>query len=601
MADSIYSDLRDERREIRLLFLNAGHPQDAIVATLMVTSLNWAHEYWTPEYETLSYVWGDPLMTRAISLNDQPYHITENLEAALRSLRHAGRVRILWIDALCINQNDPREREHQITLMRDIFEGCASCVVWLGDEDEETERIFDPLYWMQDNLHVHRWPCFDGEIGRHVSEDDLTHGVGPALKPLQNLLNRSWWYRTWTFQEFILPKTHEIRCGRFEIPFDLLVRSQQNFTRHGNSCCMFASNSLMVMARQTKALLGNVVLPLYETRQYLERNDDLDFLVTLEDNCHRIATRDHDKVYGLIGLAPLAVRDSITPNYSLDIAAVYAQPVVERLRSHASLRPLVALRNQDKELQLPSWVPDWSSNPMGGIPPWLRRSRYDLFSACGSQLLHPRIYDHRVLHVRGIKCESLKSLGQIMETFQEGLADPVSNRLLVLRDNYEMAMSENTDQDPSAENFQQTAFWRTMLFDCVRCDGETSLRRAKGSDYNGLRHLFDTGSAPPDEANMSQLLNDVGFNLYRAQFAITTSGGLTMAPLNTQVGDEIYILAGGNMPFVLRPSTIKFSPPGSSDPPQPCHTLVGECYLDQFMDGEYSDRLREDSVDIFII
>lgn len=191
MADSIYSDLRDERREIRLLFLNAGHPQDAIVATLMVTSLNWAHEYWTPEYETLSYVWGDPLMTRAISLNDQPYHITENLEAALRSLRHAGRVRILWIDALCINQNDPREREHQITLMRDIFEGCASCVVWLGDEDEETERIFDPLYWMQDNLHVHRWPCFDGEIGRHVSEDDLTHGVGPALKPLQNLLNRS--------------------------------------------------------------------------------------------------------------------------------------------------------------------------------------------------------------------------------------------------------------------------------------------------------------------------------------------------------------------------------------------------------------------------
>jgi Heterokaryon incompatibility protein (HET) len=50
----------------------------------VVTSLRWAPEYWTPEYEALSYVWGDPLITRPIKLNGQPYHATENLEAALR-------------------------------------------------------------------------------------------------------------------------------------------------------------------------------------------------------------------------------------------------------------------------------------------------------------------------------------------------------------------------------------------------------------------------------------------------------------------------------------------------------------------------------------
>jgi hypothetical protein len=65
----------------------------------------------------------------------------------------------MWIDAICINQRNPREQEHQIGLMRDIFGGCAQCIVWLGEEDHETEKVLESLHWMQDNLHVHEWPC----------------------------------------------------------------------------------------------------------------------------------------------------------------------------------------------------------------------------------------------------------------------------------------------------------------------------------------------------------------------------------------------------------------------------------------------------------
>jgi hypothetical protein len=129
MAENIYSELRPERQEIRLMFLESGQPEDEIIASLIVTSLRWAPECWTPEFEALSYVWGDPLITRPIKLNDQPYQVTENLEAALRRLRHDDRVRIMWIDAICINQQNPREQEHQIGLMRDIFGGCAQCIV----------------------------------------------------------------------------------------------------------------------------------------------------------------------------------------------------------------------------------------------------------------------------------------------------------------------------------------------------------------------------------------------------------------------------------------------------------------------------------------
>jgi hypothetical protein len=187
MAETIYSELRPERQEIRLMFLEAGQPKDEIIASLMVTSLRWAPEYWTPEFEALSYVWGDPLITRPIKLNGQPYQVTENLEAALRGLRHDDRVRIMWIDAICINQRNPREQEHQIGLMRDIFGGCAQCIVWLGEEDHETEKVLESLHWMHDNLHVHEWPCFsesEATKGRYGAGKDNTHGIGPALVPL---------------------------------------------------------------------------------------------------------------------------------------------------------------------------------------------------------------------------------------------------------------------------------------------------------------------------------------------------------------------------------------------------------------------------------
>jgi hypothetical protein len=82
---------------------------------------------------------------------------------------------------------------------------------------------------------------------------------------------------------------------------------------------------------------------------------------------------------------------------------------------------------------------------------------------------------------------------------------------------------------------------------------------------------------------------------------ITTNGWLGMVPRDTQIGDEIYVLAGGRMPFVLRPSQENFSLPGSSNAQRSCHTLVGECYIDGSMDGELSDKLRNEAVDIFIV
>jgi hypothetical protein len=143
-----------------------------------------------------------------------------------------------------------------------------------------------------------------------------------------------------------------------------------------------------------------------------------------------------------------------------------------------------------------------------------------------------------------------------------------------------------------------------VLFDCHRVDLLSLISRATENDYNALRVVFellDDESQWFSKLQKSRHLDEVCWSMREARFIITANGGLGRVPFETQIGDEIYILAGGNMPFVLRPSEVTFSPPGSSDSQHSCYKLVGECYLDQYMDGEFAHKLRDEAVDIFVV
>ena len=601
MAEIIYSELRPERQEIRLMFLEAGQPKDEIIASLMVTSLRWAPEYWTPEFEALSYVWGDPLVTRPIKLNGQPYQVTENLEAALRRLRHDDRVRIMWIDAICIDQQNPREQEHQIGLMRDIFGGCAQCIVWLGEEDHETEKVLESLHWMQDNLHVHEWPCFSNSKAtktRLGAGKDNIYGVGPVFELLQRFLRRPWFSRTWTFQEFVLPRKREIRCGHFQIPFSLLRKARQKFCLHTSKCCKMHSASLLSLINVLNDELDISIFPLDDMLDYHHNYKTIDFLKVLNDNCHRTATRDHDKIYGLIGLAPPYIQKAVLPDYRLDVAAVFAQPLVAHWQTKASLRPLIYVRKQSYKFQLPSWVPDWSHASTSRASQVLRTATYDIFNACRYKHRLPTVYNDKILHVQGVCSGTVKTLceAKSMIHYKSGLFVTVSGWA-------EMAAKCSVQKSCRAlGTFSINTLWRILLLGSVVGNG--LLRRATESDFNSLHTelaSFESDSQSTDPDRVSLLMKNVLYRLSRARLIMTTNGWLGMVPRDTQIGDEIYVLAGGRMPFVLRPSQETFSPPGSSNAQRFCHTLVGECYIDGSMDGELLDKLRDEVVDIFIV
>lgn len=101
----IYTSLDKSRGQIRLLHLLPGDVDDEICCTLEVVSLDDV-----PDYEALSYVWGSPNQLTHIKFDGHTFQVRKNLRRALTGIRRVYSERVVWVDALCINQDDMAER-----------------------------------------------------------------------------------------------------------------------------------------------------------------------------------------------------------------------------------------------------------------------------------------------------------------------------------------------------------------------------------------------------------------------------------------------------------------------------------------------------------
>lgn len=98
-----------------------------------------------PSYEALSYTWGQPIFSEILHTHNGILRITENLTLALRGLRLKDRVRYLWVDAVCINQDDTREKGQQVAMMGLIYKKARQVICWLGQVDESVGDSIETL------------------------------------------------------------------------------------------------------------------------------------------------------------------------------------------------------------------------------------------------------------------------------------------------------------------------------------------------------------------------------------------------------------------------------------------------------------------------
>lgn len=135
-----------QRWQTRILILHAGQLNDELVADLAVVDLISGegvvvHDIQTIiTYSALSYAWGLPLYDQWMTINGHIYPVTEHLYRALQRIRDESSNTELWIDALCINQQDTSERSGQVDNMLAIYWKASQVLVWLGDMPSNGEQ-----------------------------------------------------------------------------------------------------------------------------------------------------------------------------------------------------------------------------------------------------------------------------------------------------------------------------------------------------------------------------------------------------------------------------------------------------------------------------
>ncbi|KAK5652123.1 hypothetical protein OQA88_10765 [Cercophora sp. LCS_1] len=243
-------------------------------------------------YEALSYSWGDATRCEDISLDGLGLSVTENLFEALLALRDRLLPRVLWVDAICINQVDNAEKQEQIRLMANIYSSAARVVVWLGTGKDGGEEALETISRMADPAYM------------AAPLDNLA-----LPESIVKLLQRPWFDRIWVLQEVAAARDIDVLCGScsvdghafslalnsasfnatYAIPLDLQSKLRPVTFLMGKA--IFRSRSVSGMAPQELRPIGELV-DMYHSRQ---------------------ASIPHDKLFALFGMT-----DDVPPELSLD-------------------------------------------------------------------------------------------------------------------------------------------------------------------------------------------------------------------------------------------------------------------------------------------
>jgi len=200
-----YPKLDGPKDSIRLLRLLHHADVDSPLISYKIYSVPLVR---CPPYVAVSYVWGTSVSPREISLNETIFSVRENVWSLLNEMRKHEKLkwRFFWIDAICINQGDIDERNHQVRIMRQVYATAADVLVWLGSPTEDSDLAMDYVAKQQ-------------PIGAGASKaaEYLKQGhqrwTDSEGKAFYNLCRNGYWRRVWIVQELMQGRRIVVFCG----------------------------------------------------------------------------------------------------------------------------------------------------------------------------------------------------------------------------------------------------------------------------------------------------------------------------------------------------------------------------------------------------
>jgi hypothetical protein len=593
-----------------------------------------AYRYRWGDFAALSYRWGEGQEIREILVNNTGKTVTRNLEEALRNLATTGEFQRgykIWIDALCINQNDEHERASQIRKMREIYSGAWSVISWLGDSltEKHIPYAFTFLRMLAslDQQHQSLGPLF------HDTEGLLNDN---CFMVLHELMKHPYWSRLWIVQEVVMGASCTVlRCGSQFLDWNTFCEAIAVLYKGDNwnvKDDMLAKSHARGISHHRIWLTTGVHLvhkDLDQLSRY-ERGDGsigrLGFRRLLEvagsGHCRDV----RDKVFSLIGVMENDIANEVIKAYSLDIPSLFATVARAFIISHNNLEPLRQANPWGPE-RPPSWAADWTwhgrmrwsrpeTRPSGPLwnPMDPEPNPDTIFNA---HMQRPAVYsfpDNHLLTCSGFIFAEISGLGARENGYfkwardkmlgcpswtsaygnEDSTAEALSRVLLggsrVGRDEQAQGCHAAVLNLPSTSRVALPEFQRRGWAWLSRQEAYyfrwQNWRKAHDDMMIGGRRLdsFFTNTIPEDAGEYAFTAAWVGIDrtIKERRFMLTNNGLLGWAPDNaydrntdnqTQVGDLVAIIFGCSTPLVIRRSGEQFQ-------------VVGEAYVEGAMNGE---------------
>lgn len=196
-----YRSLKHENHEIRLLNIHPGGERDPIKCTMVYTSMYTQHQL---PYETVSYYWGAPSRT-VVEINNCPVNTTSSAAEVLRRVRRQDNDRLIWIDAICINQREGNdEKGKQVAIMSEIYRNSKANIVWLGNSLCDAARVEETVRLVLADARnktcdfKNFWRItHPNSLKREAARDGTLLSRKIDLRSLKDLFASPWFGRIW--------------------------------------------------------------------------------------------------------------------------------------------------------------------------------------------------------------------------------------------------------------------------------------------------------------------------------------------------------------------------------------------------------------------
>ncbi|KAK4956681.1 hypothetical protein LTR10_006208 [Elasticomyces elasticus] len=548
-----------------------------------------------PDYAALSYSWGagdqsSVILTITEHVHDeeasQQAHgsttITKDLQTALRRVqRHNLDIGWLWIDAICVDQANTKEKTNQVSMMRTIYQQAQRVYVWLGEGVAVDDTVEDI-----DVMH----------------KDDFVN--------LLKLEERAWWFRLWAMQEMALAKDVIVCLGKHTFSWNPLVHLMTVVMQ----ASWFESKAIGGMPMVRKNLIRahkEVVARLKHldaVRKSIQTHGKLSLWLLLTYSAEAHASVPLDKIIGLLGLVPDGTRAYLRASYNATPATLFMKACTYIIDETQSLDILVGrwprrdnkTANRPDRSFFPSWVPDFAGQirrhtrfspgsflideqdimsdsgsaacASGNTVPRMLLSSYLVMTieallvgqVCAVQITDLATSDDRDMSANG----ALQHLSRSVLPFILENVCPSQRRELWRT----LASSSTATSLMFQTNIASKAhegIWLTLIDDTLPRGRTTPL------DQDAIDRLQRVGY----DRKMFEWLHYVGELLSNRVFFRTHLGYVGVANTDIQEGDLAIVPFGPSVPFLLR------EVPGSPRE-EKRYTLIDGCIIHAVMDGE---------------